>query len=79
MAEIIRYSDRCLIKQANSSTTVEAEILNFNENRNMTVVFQKSVKLLMNWNGRMYEGRMAGIDFVSDGPKLTKTQTSIRG
>lgn len=51
----------------------------FNEGRNITVVMNKSVKLLMNWNGRLYEGRMAGMDFVSAGPKLIKTQTGTRG
>jgi hypothetical protein len=48
---------------------VEAEILAFNEGRNLTVVLNKSIKVLMNWNGRMYEGRMAGMDFTSNGPK----------
>jgi hypothetical protein len=64
-----RYENTCEIKQANSGKTVTAEIMDFNEGRNLTVVLNKSVKLLMNWNGRLYEGRMAGIDFVSDGPR----------
>ena len=64
-----RYENTCEIKQANSGKTVIAEIMDFNEGRNLTVVLNKSVKLLMNWNGRLYEGRMAGIDFVSDGPR----------
>lgn len=64
-----RYNNTCTVKNANSGKSLEAEVMNFNEGRNLTVVVNKSVKLLMNWNGRMYEGRMAGIDFVSDGPK----------
>jgi hypothetical protein len=28
----------------------------------------------MTWNGKMYEGRMAGIDFVSEGPTIIKTK-----
>ena len=64
-----RYDNTCTVKNANSGKTLDAEVMNFNEGRNLTVVVNKSVKLLMNWNGRMYEGRMAGIDFVSDGPK----------
>jgi len=64
-----RYENTCEIKQANSGKTVTAEVMDFNEGRNLTVVLNKSVKLLMNWNGRLYEGRMAGIDFVSDGPR----------
>jgi hypothetical protein len=64
-----RYENTCEVKQANSGKTVMAEVMDFNEGRNLTVVLNKSVKLLMNWNGRLYEGRMAGIDFVSDGPR----------
>ena len=51
----------------------------FNEGRNLTVVINKSVKILMNWNGRVYEGRGAGIDFESAGPAITRTQTASRG
>jgi hypothetical protein len=51
----------------------------FNEGRNLTVVMNKSVKILMNWNGSVYEGRAAGMDFTSAGPKLTRTQTASRG
>ena len=65
----IRYDDHCSVKNVASGKSVEAEILAFNEGRNLTVVLNKSVKVLMNWNGRMYEGRMAGMDFTSSGPK----------
>jgi hypothetical protein len=27
----------------------------------------------MIWNGKLYEGRMAGIDFTTSGPTITKT------
>ena len=64
-----RYDDHCSVKNVASGKSVEAEILAFNEGRNLTVVLNKSVKVLMNWNGRMYEGRMAGMDFTSAGPK----------
>jgi hypothetical protein len=68
-----------MVKQATSNKTVEAVVHEFKEQQNLTVVLNKSVKLPMTWNGRMYEGRMAGIDFVSDGPTVNKTKTSIRG
>jgi len=77
--EVVRYGDKCIVKQEKSSKTVEAEVLMFNEKRNLTVVLNKSVKLNMSWNGRMYEGRMAGIDFITEGPSVTKTTTGIRG
>ena len=74
MATITRHSDRCVIKQVSSGREVEGEVMAFNEGRNLTVVMNKSVKIMMNWNGRMYEGRSAGMDFVSDGPSISKTQ-----
>jgi len=73
--DIVRYGDKCIVKQVNSSKSVEAEILNFNEARNLTVVLNKSVKINMSWNGRMYEGRMAGIDFITEGPSIQRTRT----
>lgn len=79
MSTVTRHSNVCQVKNASNGKTVSAEIMSFNEARNLTVVMNKSVKLLMNWNGKAYEGRMAGLDFISDGPKLTKTQTASRG
>lgn len=72
--EVTRFSETCTIKQANSNKTVEAAVHEFKEQRNLTVVLNKSVKLPMTWNGKLYEGRMAGIDFVSEGPSIIKTK-----
>lgn len=72
--ELTRFSETCTIKQANSNKTVEAAVHEFKEQRNLTVVLNKSVKLPMTWNGKMYEGRMAGIDFISEGPSIIKTK-----
>ena len=77
--EIIRHSKTCLVKQANSSKTVEAEIHDFKEQHHLVVVLNKSVKLNMIWNGKLYEGKMAGLDFVTNGPTINKTKTGIRG
>jgi hypothetical protein len=79
LSTITRHSNSCTVIQESTKRAVEAEIMAFNEGRNLTVVMNKSVKLLMNWNGSVYEGRMAGMDFVSHGPTLTKTKTSSRG
>ena len=75
MATITRHSDNCVIKQTASGREVAGEVMAFNEGRNLTVVMNKSVKIMMTWNGRMYEGRAAGMDFTSDGPTVSKTQT----
>jgi flagellar biosynthesis/type III secretory pathway ATPase len=79
MSVITRYGSTCKVTQSSSNKTVDAEVMDFNEGRNLTVVMNKSVKLMMSWNGRMYEGRMAGMDFLSEGPSVTKTKTTSRG
>jgi hypothetical protein len=73
--EIVRVDTKCQVKQANSSKLVEAEVHEFKEKNRLVVVLNKSVKLNMIWNGKVYEAKMAGIDFVSDGPKVTKNTT----
>ena len=77
--EVIRHDDKCMVKSSRSSSLVEAAILDFNDKSRMTVVINKAIKLTMVWNGKCYEGRYAGLDFESAGPKVTKTTTSIRG
>lgn len=72
MNQRVRFDDVCKVTQANSGKEVDADILNFNEGRNLTVSINKSVKLMMTWNGRLYEGRMAGMDFTSPGPKAQR-------
>jgi hypothetical protein len=79
MAEIIRHSDTCLIKMAKSSKMTEAVIQDFEDKKILNVVVNKSVKISMKWNGQCYEGRSAGMDFESQGPTVTKTQTGLRG
>ena len=73
--EIVRHEDHCEVKQATSSKTVRAEVMEFREQDRLTVVLNKTVKIPMKWNGRLYEGRMAGMDFTTAGPKVTRTST----
>jgi hypothetical protein len=79
MTEIIRAGTTCQVKQAASGKMLEAAVHEFKDQDRLTVVLNKSIKLPMIWNGKVYEGKMAGLDFVSDGPTVSKTQTSIRG
>lgn len=75
MATITRHSDDCMVRQTSSGREVKGEIMAFNEGRNLIVVVNKTVKILMSWNGKCYEGRSAGMDFTSAGPQVSKTQT----
>jgi hypothetical protein len=79
MNEILRHSKTCTVKQAHCNKSVEADVHEFKDKDRLVVVLNQSVKLSMKWNGRLYEAKMAGIDFISTGPSITKTQTTIRG
>lgn len=73
--EVTRIDKTCLIKQSGKSTVIEGEVHDFKEHVKLVVVLNKSVKLNMQWNGRVYEAKMAGLDFTSNGPKVTKNKT----
>jgi hypothetical protein len=79
MGEIIRYSSTCEVRQDQTKKSIEAVVHDFEEKDRLTVIINKSVKLPMKWNGYLYEGRMAGLDFISNGPTISRTQTSSRG
>jgi len=79
MSTIIRHSNTCQVKMAKSSKTVEAEVSQFIFEQVLEVVLNKSVKLKLKWNGKIYEGRGAGMDVESNGPTITRTQTTSRG
>ena len=79
MSTITRHSDTCMIKMAKSSKNTEAVVESFEEHVKLNVIVNKAVKISMKWNGQKYEGRSAGMDFESDGPTVSKTQTGIRG
>jgi hypothetical protein len=68
-----------MVKMAKSSKNTEAVVESFEERVKLNVVINKAVKISMKWNGQKYEGRSAGMDFESDGPTITRTQSGIRG
>ena len=72
------HSDKCTVQAIASGKSMDADVIAFHEKRNLTVAINKSVKLLMTWNGRKFEGKAAGLDFESDGPKQISTYNSPR-
>ena len=79
MSTILRHSDTCQIKMAKSAKMTEAVVQNFEDRVLLNVIVNKAVKISMKWNGKCYEGRNAGMDFESNGPTITRTQTGSRG
>jgi len=73
------HSDKCTVTAVASNKTMDAEVMAFHSGRNLTVAVNKSIKLLMTWNGRCFEGRAAGMDFESAGPATIYNARSSRG
>lgn len=64
-----RYEETCKILCEDNQRSLVVDILDFKEQRNLNVSINKSIKLHMQWNGQVYEGKLHGKSFVSDGPK----------
>jgi spore germination protein GerM len=79
MSTITRHSNTCMIKMAKSSKMTEAVVESFEDKVKLNVIINKAIKINMKWNGQKYEGRSAGMDFESNGPDVSKTQTGVRG
>lgn len=65
----IRFEDTCQVTCEDNGKTVTADVLDFKEGKTLSVSLNKSLKLVMPWNGRVYEGKMSGMSFVTNGPK----------
>jgi hypothetical protein len=47
-----------------------ADILNFKEGQHLTIALERSVKIDLKWNRKVYEGHLGGKSFISDGPVI---------
>lgn len=65
----VRYDETCQVTCEDNDKTLIADVLDFKEEKILIVSLEKSLKLTMPWNGKIYEGRLAGKSFVSSGPK----------
>jgi|694.fasta_scaffold24683_4 hypothetical protein len=75
-----RYGTKCTIIHVNGNNrSAEADVLEFKEQKRLVVALGNAVKLHMTWNGKEYEGKQAGLDFVSKGPEIFKTTNVKRG
>ena len=76
---MIIYSETCKVTAVATNKTMDADILKFQEGQSLSVALNKSVKLLMSWNGQCFEGKAAGMDFESNGPEIIRTVARPRG
>lgn len=64
----------CSVTCEDNGRTMQADILGFKNHQYLTVSLEKSLKLELRWNGKIYEGRMGKFSFVSVGPKITEVK-----
>ena len=69
--ETIHFDDKCTIECTRNGQKVEADILTFKENQFLSVVFQKSVKLQLQYNTEknVSSGNLSGLECITDGPE----------
>ena len=75
--ETIRYGETCKLTMGNKSIDVVVDQFIFE--KQLDVIVNQAIKLKLRWNGRLYEGRSAGMDIYSDGPTVNKVSTGLRG
>jgi hypothetical protein len=73
-----RFEEVCKVICEDNGKVVDADVLNFQEGKTLTVSLNKSLRMVMPWNGKIYEGKMSGMSFVSTGPKGQKYTESTR-
>jgi hypothetical protein len=69
-------SETCEIICEENGRKIVADILSFREGQHLTVAIEKSLKLELRWNKRIYEGMMGKLSFVSEGPVITHMRNS---
>lgn len=73
-----QFDDVCDVTCISNGSTELGEILTFREKEFISLTIRRSVKLRLNWDDavNVYIGRMAGLEFQSDGPGVHTYRTS---
>ena len=61
--------NKTMLTNTRSDVSVEAEVDNFREGKSFDA-FVATNKIPMRWNGKIYVGNMAGMEFTSQGPNI---------
>ncbi len=62
------YEKTTIITNTRNNQSVEAEADNVRDGESLDV-FLANTKIHMRWNGKIYVGNMAGMEFTTMGPK----------
>ena len=68
------YAKECIVECTDNGKTVEAEVGSFKPN-DFLQVFMNTVKVTLHYQPahKVYVGNMAGMEFVTQGPKVLGT------
>jgi hypothetical protein len=75
----IRFEKTCEIIQEKNGKTVIAEVVSLKHKEKLVANINQTINITMIWNGMVYEGKMAGMDFISDGPIVHEMKDSTKG
>lgn len=73
----VKHENICELYCVDTDRTQQAEVLDFNLHRHLTVAIAGN-KITLSWNPKFehYQGKMAGLDFTSEGPKHYNVRTT---
>lgn len=66
----------CKVRSVPGNRVADGVVMEFTPNRSITVVVNKTMKIIMKYNGKVYEGRAAGMDFETAGPTTAAREYS---
>jgi hypothetical protein len=67
------FGKTATLTNTRNEQTVEAEVDNVRVNESL-VAFVAQTKIHMRWNGKIYVGNIAGMEFTTPGPKQHTTK-----
>jgi len=73
MNNTIRYAEETEVQCTNNDRVVTAECDDFRVEESINVFIAHN-KIPMRWNGKVYVGNMAGLEFTTLGPKETSNK-----
>lgn len=73
----VRYENICELYCVDTDRTQQAEVLDLQQHRMLTVAIAGN-KIRLQWNPKHghYQGKMAGLDFTTEGPRTYEVRTT---
>lgn len=70
--------ETCEVTCEDNGRSVTADLLSFTKEKFISVSIEKSIRLNMTWNGKVYSGRMGKLTFNTFGPTINTVNVKGR-